>query len=340
MRVLLATIACASLVGGSLPPAPALAAPKKDKFPDPCSAASNELQKSKGSVARLILGRAAIGGLLGAGARLLVDRDASSKDVLKSAIGGAIIGGFTGYLEAKKRQNADVKALAGSVYQDAAASNAEAARALRAFGQVRICRLQTAAQIKAALGRGEITEDVARSRLIGQKALLEKDVAAIEQFAADYDKALDSFRSVAGYLAESRPEDQAYVEQFGPAPKATPTLTLVTAKSAANVRSLASTSGAIVGKLAAGEKAELVATPDPAWREIRLASGQKGFVSAKLLSAPPGSQPTTRRVDLARVSEEVRTVGQPLFEGVEKRSALDSEIQLARANVESSTFEL
>lgn len=323
----------------ALPPV-AIAAPKAPKYADPCAASSKELQGAKGSVSRLIFQRAVVGGLAAAGLMML-SRDANKKKVVTAAVTGAAVGAAAGYVESKMRQNADVKALAGSVYQDIAGTNAEAAKALRAFSQARACRIQAATDIKAALERGEIDRETAQARLIAQRAGLEKDVAAAEQFAADYDRAMDGFRAAAGHLAEGKPDDIAYVAQFGGAsdePKTKPP-PLVTARSAVKVRGAAAPNGQIVATLASGDSAELISTVNPAWHEVRLSNGAKGFVSSKLVSKPPNPPPPPK-INLAKVSDEVRTVGQPLFEGVEKRGALDGEIKLARSNMSNATFDL
>ncbi len=341
MRKIITLCASLALAGSGLSAPYAAAAPKAAKYVDPCAKPSSELLKAKGSVGRLMLQRAAIGGLAAAGFQMLTG-DGDRKKVLKAAIVGTAAGAAVGYVEAKVRQNADVKALAGSVNQDAAAANAEAARALRAFSEVRACRTQAALQIKGSLDRGEIDRDLAATRLADHRARLEKEIAAAEQFAADYGNALDGFRAAAGHLAEGKPQDQAYVAQFGPpastetAVKPTP---LATAKSVARVRGAAAPNGAVVGTLAVGESVELISTENAAWHEVRLASGAKGFVSSKLLNTPPPPPPPPK-IDLAKVSEEVRTVGQPLFEGVEKRGALNGEIKQAKADTTNATFEL
>lgn len=340
MRKIIPWVVASALTFNLTPTAPTFAASKPKKWADPCAEASRQLQSSKGSVARLIFGRAALGSLVGAGGRLLFDKNASTEDVVKSAVAGGIVGASSGYWESKRRQNADVSALAGSVYQDAAKSNAEAARALRAFSEVRTCRLKAAVQVKQAYERGEIDETTARARLKDMKGRLEKDVKAAEEFAEDYDQALDSFRVVAGNLAGDKPADKAYVAQFGKVGSSPPAVTMISAKSAVNVRGAASAAGPVVGKLAAGEAVEFIAQTDASWTEVRLASGSTGFVATRYVTSPDDGKPTVRKVNLDKVSPEVKTVGQPLFEGVEKRGALDSEIKLAKANVSGSTFEL
>lgn len=340
MRPKIALLASVTLVGAPLAPTPTFAAAKPVKFVDPCAKSSTELLRAKGSMSRLILGRAALGGLAAAGLQMF-SGEKDHKKVMQAAVAGAAVGAAAGYLEAKVRQNADVKALAGSVNQDAAAANAEAARALRAFADTRTCRIRAAAEIKTSVEREELSREIAVSRLLDHRARLEKEIAAIEQFAADYDNAMDGFRAAAGHIAAGKPQDLAYVAQLGPpksaeAVKAPP---LATARSAANVRGAAAPNGPIVGALVQGESVELISTTNPAWHEVRLANGAKGFVSAKLLAAP-AKPPPPPKVDLAKVSEEVRTVGQPLFEGVEKRGALQGEIKQARSDMTNATFDL
>lgn len=344
MRRSIVLSASIALIGASFAPVHVMAAAKPAKYVDPCAKSSSEVLRAKGSMGRLILQRAAIGGLAAAGLQMLAGGKSNGKDrnrVLQAAVAGAAVGAAAGYVEAKVRQSADVRALAGSVNQDAAAANVEAARALRAFAETRVCRISAATAIKSSLERGEISRELAVTRLSEHRAKLEKEVAAVEQFATDYDNAMDGFKAAAGHIAAGKPQDMAYVAQLGPAaagsaPKPAP---LATARSAANVRGAAAPSGPIVGALVAGESVELISSPNPAWHEVRLANGAKGFVSAKLLSKPPAPPPPPK-IDLAKVSEEARTVTQPLFEGVEKRGALQGEIKQARSDMANATFDL
>jgi hypothetical protein len=316
---------------------PALEA-KKSSFTDPCAAASKDLKTAEGSVSRLFVERSLIGGILGAGAGLLLTKG-STEGALKGALVGVAAGAGSAYLESKKRANSDRRALAGSVYEDVANANAEAARGLRAFSQARNCRVTEALRIKAAVGRGELSREAATSQLAEHKKRLERDIKLAEKFAKSYDDALVQFRSAAGFLAEGRPDDQLYLEQFAPAKAAAaPPPAILTAKTALTVRSAASVKAAAVSKLARGEAVELLSAQPGGWHEIRRSDGSKGFVAARFLTASASTGPA--RVNLSRVSPEVRTVAQPMFEGMEKRGALDAELRVARANTSNATFSL
>jgi hypothetical protein len=73
-------------------------------------------------------------------------------------------------------------------------------------------------------------------------------------------------------------------------PTATPLVPIAQASANGNIRSYPSTeSGAVIGKVAAGETITLVSkTPDGAWYELTTAGGGKGYVSASLLDIAPG----------------------------------------------------
>jgi hypothetical protein len=316
------------------PPAEA----KKSSFTDSCAAASKDLKTAEGSVSRLFVERSLIGGILGAGAGLLLSKG-STEGAVKGALVGIAAGAGSAYLESKKRANSDRRALAGSVYEDVANANAEAARGLRAFSQARSCRVTEALRIKGAAARGELTREAATSQLAEHKKRLERDIKLAEKFAKSYDDALVQFRNAAGFLAEGRPDDQLYLERFAPArTAAAPPPAILTAKTALTVRSGASVKAAAVSKLARGEAVELLSTQPGGWHEIRRSDGTKGFVAARFLAASAANGPP--QVNLARVSPEVRTVAQPMFEGMEKRGALDAELRVARANTSNETFSL
>jgi uncharacterized protein YgiM (DUF1202 family) len=311
---------------------------KKNSFVDSCAAASKELKNAEGSVSRLFVERSLIGGILGAGAGLLLSKN-KTEGALKGALIGAAAGAGSAYLESKKRASSDRRALAGSVYEDVANANAEAARALRAFTQARSCRVAEALRIKGAVGRGELTRQVGTAQLAEHKKRLERDIKLAEKFAKDYEDALGNFRAAAGYLADGRPDDQQYLEQFAPAQApAAVAPAIYTAKTALTVRASASTKAAAVSTLTRGESVELLSQQPGGWHEIRRSDGSKGFVSARYLVAGASSGPV--RVNLSKVSAEVRTVAQPMFEGMEKRGAIDAELRVARASASNETFTL
>lgn len=311
---------------------------KKNEFVDQCAGSSKELKDAEGSVTRLFVGRSLLGAALGLTVGLIAS-GGKKDDAARGALVGAAAGAASAYLETKKRANSDRAALAGSVYEDAARSNVEAARALRAFSQIRTCRIAEAGRIKAAAQRGEMTREAATEQLAEHRRRFEKEIKLAEKFAKNYGEALANFRSAAGYLAEGRPEDVAYLEQMGPKPApAAPPPPLYVATAAAVVRAEASPKGATLSKLARGESVELLANPSPAWRQIRRSDGTRGFVAARYLveSAPAGPP----RVNLARVSPEVRTLAQPMFEGMEKRGAFEAELQVANRAAADATFSL
>lgn len=311
--------------------------PSSRKFVDPCETPSKTLLHAQGSTGRLITGRALLGGVLGAGVGMLTSKD-KGRGAITGAIAGAGLGAASGYLEAKRRAFNDRNALAGSVYQDIANSNAEAARALRAFTEVRTCRVAAAAAIKVSLEHGQIDRDTATAQLAEHRKRFEREIAAAEKFAKGYDDDLGHFREAAGFLAEGRIEDQAYLAQLAPGPAPPPPADLVSARVALTVRESASFKSAAVGKLARGESAEVIDASDPQWRQLRLSNGTKGFVQTRSVIAK--THPAPPRIDMAKVSPEVRSVSQPLFEGVEKRDALDSQIKLAHADTANATFTL
>jgi uncharacterized protein YgiM (DUF1202 family) len=311
---------------------------KKNSFVDPCASASKELKTAEGSVSRLFVERSLIGGILGAGAGLLLSKG-TTEGALKGALIGAAAGAASAYLESKKRASSDRRALAGSVYQDVANANSEAARALRSFTQARNCRVGEALRIKGTVARGELTREAGTAQLAEHKKRLERDIKLAEKFAKDYEDALGNFRTAAGYLAEGRSNDQLYLEQFTPAQSAVaPPPAIYAATTALTVRTSASAKAAAVSKLSRGESVELLSQQPGGWHEIRRSDGSRGFVASRYLAAAAPSAPA--RVRLSQVSPEVRTVAQPMFEGMEKRGAIDAELRVARANASNETFSL
>lgn len=325
---------------------PAQASPR-DKFVDSCAKLSKELKGAKGSGTRLTVGRSILGGVLGAATgALLSSKEDRGKAMVAGAALGATAGAASAYVERKRREHADRRALAGSIYEDIAQNNADAARALRAFSQVRVCRADAAAKIKADVDGGRLKAESGRDFLAKHKALLEKDIAQAEKYTSDFDEAMEQFRGAAGFLAEGNTHDQAYIAQMpGAAPPLPPAAApppIGKAKMVINLRSEPSTKGAVLGKLAKGEAVEMVGEAKGGWQQVRTGDGHRGFVLASNLSPleKKNKAPAAPKINLAAVSPEVRTVTQPLFEGVEKRREMDAELQLAKASTTNETFTL
>ncbi|KSB88671.1 hypothetical protein AS593_19740 [Caulobacter vibrioides] len=342
--------------GYALPAHAQLFKGKSSGAPDACAVASKELQGAKGAVTRTVISRGVLGAALGAGATLLTKRDAKASDVAKGAAGGALIGAGVGYLEAKRQQAQDAQALAGSIYQDMAASNGEAARALRAFTQARGCRLQQAQLIKTAHQSGRLDAETAQKQLTDQRLKLELDIQQVQKFLTDYDRTMDDFESAAGYLAQGRETDLAYVGGLKSrrnalimrdtalvAPPPTPRLK---AQGAVNVREKPDAASAKIGALAAGQLVDEVVEDETkaGWRKIKLADGRTGYVTeARVRPAEPAQEPVKKDPPLPKadaLSPEMRFVAAPMFEGVEKRSALSTEIKAAQADSAGATFTL
>jgi uncharacterized protein YgiM (DUF1202 family) len=319
-------------------------ATSREKFVDSCAKLSKELKGAKGSGKKLTIGRSILGGIVGATAgALLASKEDRGTAILAGAALGATAGAASAYIERKRREHADRRALAGSIYEDIAANNADAARALRAFSEVRRCRADSAARIKADVTANKLSAESGRDFLARHKELLEKDIAQAEKYTSDFDQAMEQFRGAAGFLAEGNANDQAYLTQrsgnLPPPPVAPPPI--ATAKAMVNMRGAPSTKGAILGKLAKGEAVELVGGPAAGWQQVRTGDGQVGHVLATNLTAPKKeATPAAPKINLAAVTPEVRTVTQPLYEGVEKRREMDAELQLARASTANETFTL
>jgi hypothetical protein len=268
-----------------------------------------------------------VGGVIGA----LVSRD-KVKGALIGAAAGAALGGTSGYLEAKKRAAADRRALVGSVYEDMGRSNQEAARALAAFIEARTCRFDAAKEIRARLASGRIDRNKAEDLLEEHKKRLAKDIANAERFSKDYGDSLTQFRSAADLVSEPAKKDQSYLKQLdGIDEPPEPT----TVSMAANLRGSASAKAKVVGKLTSGEEVEVVGEAKGGWTQVRREDGKTGFVSSRLIRG--GGKPKVVR--LSEVSQDLRTIAQPLTEGVEKRRAIDAEVKTARAQ-SNETFDL
>lgn len=334
MRIAIIAILCIAIFCNFEP----AKAAGKVRFVDSCTKMSKELKQAKGASGRMIVSRSILGGILGAAAGALIsDKKSKGEGILVGAAAGASLGAATGYIEEKRREHSDRAALAGSIYEDAAKNNAEAARALRAFSDVRRCRADAAMKIKAEVQSGKLDDVAARDFLGRHKLLLENDIAQAEYYTTNFDQAMEKFRGAAGFLAEGNPNDQAYVANL-PGASVPPPAPPPIAKSriATALRDKATVKSAVVGKLGKGESVELTGAPEAGWQQVRTGDGRTGYALANTLVVQPG--PAKPKVNLGAVSAEVRTVSQPLYEGVEKRREIDAELQLAKVSTANETF--
>lgn len=305
---------------------------------DLCAAERTQLKSFQDYFFQSMIQGAATGALLGGLSGLLIGGDA--KGALIGAGAGAVVGGATGYFAAKQRATSDPVALTQAVYTDIYNENAQLDSVSAAFVRLRDCRYQGAKLIKADFAAGRMSKADAQAKLGVMRQRFQEDIvfaeglnSKIAERGSQYDGASNEvmkFDPTARDRALQREAaERAAQEQAAPRYVANETLRMH-ATPAAN--------GAAVGSVARGQTVVLIGSPGGEWANVRLTSGQSGYVAMRLLR-PAGTAAPVRVAAVAPPPKDASGVVQLTETNQLKRKALADDVASAKVAA-ASTFDL
>jgi hypothetical protein len=317
---------------------------KAPKFTDTCLNDRKPFSRIKNFQSNQILAGAGLGLLLGVGAGLLNNagqRDKSS--ILPEALIGAAAGGAVGYLGSIAQDQRNKDELRAAIEQDFAptfAQYSDLPARLQALGQ---CRRDQIAQVETGLTSSAIDrKEAARELTLVEKWIVEDD-RIIAKAAGAQAKTITTFAQANAMadgadLANVQQESEAMSyygldginAQIASTNQKASTHRFVDAVSGARLRVAPSGNATVKATVAHGAAVSTLGYPADGWAQVRIASGEIGYISTSLLRDDMAAKPAVvAKSGKARVAKAKRM--QQDFASAQQREKSATATRLAAA---------